>query len=199
MEPEVSSDHPAKWLGLPVIATIARIVCRELTLQNEYLRLENKILRSNIQGRIQFTDDERRSLVDAALAMGRRLMEAAVNIVKPAIILAWQRRLEKKKWDFTVRRKRKPGRPRTPGNIEALICQMARENVWDYKRIHGELKKLNINISKTCIANILRRNALPPSPDRKGLTWREFLSRHAEVFLFIKFDICGDILESAPR
>jgi len=38
------------------------------------------------------------------------------------------------------------------------------------------------------VANILRRNGLPPSPDRKGLTWREFLSRHAEVFL------CADLL-----
>jgi len=65
---------------------------------------------------------------------------------------------------------------------------MARENVWGYKRIHGELKKFNINISKTCIANILRRNGLLPSPDSKGLTWREFLSRHAEVLL------CADLL-----
>jgi len=29
------------WAGLPVIATVARVLCRELTLQNEYLRLEN--------------------------------------------------------------------------------------------------------------------------------------------------------------
>lgn len=65
---------------------------------------------------------------------------------------------------------------------------MARENVWGYKRIHGELKKLNITISKTCIANILRRNSLPPSQERKGLTWKEFLSRHAEGFL------CADLL-----
>ena len=30
------------WAGLPLIATIVRLLCRELTLQNEYLRLENK-------------------------------------------------------------------------------------------------------------------------------------------------------------
>ena len=34
------------WAGLPLIATIARLLCRELTLQNEYLRQENKILKS---------------------------------------------------------------------------------------------------------------------------------------------------------
>ena len=29
------------WAGLPVIATVARLLCRDVTLQNEYLRLEN--------------------------------------------------------------------------------------------------------------------------------------------------------------
>jgi hypothetical protein len=91
--------------------------------------LENKILKSRLPGRIRFTDDERRSLVVAALAMGRKLMETVVNIIKPTTILAWQRRLEKAKWDCFKRRKRKPGRPRTLGNVEELICQIARENI----------------------------------------------------------------------
>jgi hypothetical protein len=72
-----------KWLNVPIIATIARLLCRELTLQNEYLRAENKILKSNIKKRIVFTDDDRRTLVEAALAMGRDLMEQVVAIVKP--------------------------------------------------------------------------------------------------------------------
>jgi len=58
------------WAGLPVIATVARLLCRELTLQNEYLRLENRILKEKVSGRIRFTDEERRSLAEAALAMG---------------------------------------------------------------------------------------------------------------------------------
>ena len=65
---EIPSEQSAKWLSLPIIATISRLLCQEITLQNEYLRLENKVLRSKIKGRIQFTDDERRPLVDAALA-----------------------------------------------------------------------------------------------------------------------------------
>jgi putative transposase len=187
MDDQTRTEVPSKWLGLPVIATITRILCRELTLPNEYLRLENKILKSKIQGRVRFTDDERRSLAHAALAVERKLMEAVVNIVKPATILAWQRRLEKQKWDYSARRKRPPGRPKTPGNIEALVCQLARENTWGYEKIQGELKKLGIEISKTTMANILRRNGLPPSPERGGLTWREFLSRHADVF------VCADL------
>ena len=45
-------------------------------------------------------------------------------------------------------------------DIEQLVCRMARENEWGYGRIQGELKKLDIEISKTSVANILRRNGL---------------------------------------
>ena len=103
--------------------------------------------------------------------------------MKPETILAWQRRLERRKWDYSGRRSRGPGRPRTPGDIEALVCRLARENVWGYQRIRGESLKLGIIRSKGCIADILRRNGLPPSPQRQGLTWQQFLSRHAAVLL----------------
>ena len=177
------SSRRRDWAGLPVIATVARLLCRELTLENEYLRLENRILKSKIEGRTRFTNDERWSLMKAALAMGRKLMRKVVTIVKPDTILAWQRRLEQAKWDYSRRRRSGPGRPRTPADIEALVCRMARENTWGYRRIHGELKKLDVELSKSCIADILRRNNLPPSPERKGLTWREFLARHSDVLL----------------
>ena len=51
-----------KWLSVSLIATITRLLCRELTLQNEYLSQENKIIKSRIKKRISFTDDERRTL-----------------------------------------------------------------------------------------------------------------------------------------
>lgn len=182
-----NAERTSSWARLPVIATVARLLCRELTLQNEYLRAENQVLKSKIKGRIRFTDEERRSLVNAALAMGRKLMQEVVSIVKPETILAWQRRLEKQKWDYSTRERRKPGRPQTPGSIESIVCRLAQENTWGYLRIQGELLKLDVKLSKGCIADILRRNNLPPSPERKGLTWREFLSRHADVML------CADL------
>jgi hypothetical protein len=61
-----------------------------LTLQNEHLRAENKILKSKIKKRIVFADENRRTLVDSALAMGRDLMKEVISIVKPEAILAWQ-------------------------------------------------------------------------------------------------------------
>jgi putative transposase len=189
MENTENQKHANKWLSIPIIATITRLLCRELTLQNEYLLHENKILKSKITKRINFTDEERRVLVESALAMGRDLMEKVVRIVQPKTIMAWQRRLEKQKWDYSDRRKNNPGRPKISVDIEQLVCKMARENEWGYKRIQGELKKLDIEVPKSSIANILRRNGLPPSPERKGLSWREFLARHAPVFL------CADMFQ----
>jgi len=184
---ENAVERRLDWASLPVIAVVARLLCRELTLQNEYLRLENRTLKEKVPGRIRFTDEERRSLAEAALAMGRSLMKEVVSIVKPETILAWQRRLERRKWDYSAGRRRGPGRPRTPDDIEALVCRLARENLWGYQRLRGELRKLRVILSKGCIAEILRRNGLPPSPQRAGLTWRQFLSRHAEVML------CADL------
>ena len=58
-----------------------------------------------------------------------------------------------------------------------------------YRDKHSrELLKLGIAISKGCVADILLRNGLRPAPDRKGLTWRQFLARHADVVL------CADFL-----
>jgi hypothetical protein len=66
------------------------------------------------------------------------------------------RRLEQKKWDYSERRRRGPGRPRTPEHIEALVCRLARENLWGYQRLRGGLLKLRVILSKGCIADILR-------------------------------------------
>ena len=101
---KISNQEPGnKWLSVPIIAMITRLLCRELTLQNEYLRNENKILKSKIKKRIIFTDDERRILVEAAMAMGKELMKKVVNIVQPKTLFTWQRRLEKQKWDYSDR------------------------------------------------------------------------------------------------
>ncbi len=93
------------WARLPLIATIAPLLCREQALEKEYLRVQYEIVWSEVPGRVRFTDDERWSLLKAALAMGG------------------------------------------------------------------------------CVSDILRRNGLPPSPERLGLTWRELLARHADILL----------------
>jgi len=72
----VSLQPDPDWVGLPVIVTVARLLCRGLGLQNEYLRLENRIPKEKVPGRLRFTNGGRPSLVEAALARGRSLMTA---------------------------------------------------------------------------------------------------------------------------
>ncbi len=95
------------------------------------------------------------------MAANSKSMRSVVRIVKPETLLAWQRRLERKKWDYSRRRGRGAGRPRTPGDIEALVCRMARENTWGYKRIHGEVKKLGLCriICLSCLRENCCKNA----------------------------------------
>jgi hypothetical protein len=77
---ERDAELGADWVHLPVIATVARLLCREVTQQNEYLLLENRTLKSKVPGRLRFTDEERRSLTEAALAMGRSLMRQVAHV-----------------------------------------------------------------------------------------------------------------------
>lgn len=51
---------------------MARLLCRELTLQNEYLRLENRTPKEKVSGRIRFTDEERRSLMREVVSIVNR-------------------------------------------------------------------------------------------------------------------------------
>jgi len=44
------------WARLPLIATIARLLRREETLEAEYLRVQYEVVRSKVPGRIRFTD-----------------------------------------------------------------------------------------------------------------------------------------------
>ena len=60
---EKGSGKGFDWAGLLAIATVARLLCRELTLQNEYLRLENRVPKEKVSGRIRFADEKRRPLM----------------------------------------------------------------------------------------------------------------------------------------
>ncbi len=87
MENASNQKTANKWLSIPIIATITRLLCRELTLQNEYLLRENEIFKSKITKRINFTDEERRALVESALAIGRDLVDiSAVNTFRGTIL-----------------------------------------------------------------------------------------------------------------
>jgi putative transposase len=118
----------------------------------------------------------------------RRALEEVANIVSPDTILRWHRRLIAKKFDGSKKR-RYPGRPRVPKQIERLVVQMAQQNrAWGYDRIVGALANLGHTLSDQTVGNILKRHGLEPAPERsKKTTWKEFIRSHLDVLAATDF------------
>jgi hypothetical protein len=164
----------------PLIAKIQQLFSRDLALENDYLRQENKILRSKLGSRVPLTEADRRVLVKYGLRIKDRLAEV-ISIAKPETLLAWNRSQKHKKWSFENQPAR-IGRPRKAGYTEALIVRLAEANhSWGYKRISGELKKLGHRACPSYVREGLRRRGLPPAPKRQCLSWKPFLQSHLEL------------------
>jgi hypothetical protein len=69
-------------------------------------------MQSQGKKRILLTDDQRRLLAVKGKALGRKALMELTTIVTPDTILRWHRQLVAQKWDYSDRRKQKPGRPR---------------------------------------------------------------------------------------
>ena len=106
----------------------------------------------------------------------------AVQIVKPATVVSWHRRLFAWHWRRRSRSAR-VGRPPIAAEVRALIRHMHRANpIWGAPRIHGELRKLGIEIAETTVAEYLGHRPASPSP-----TWRTFLRTHLTQFASMDF------------
>ena len=154
----------------------------------DYLREENRVLREQLGGRrMQLNDDQRRRLASKAKGIGRRILAEVATIVTPETLLAWHRKLIAQKYDGSD--KRGPGRPRTAGEIEALVVRMAEENRdWGYRRIQGALSNLGHEIARSTIAEMLKRHGMESAPERnRKTTWKEFLTRHWELIVAADF------------
>ena len=154
----------------------------------DYLREENRVLREQLGGRrLRLNDDQRRRLATKAKGLGRKLLAEFATIVTPETLLAWHRKLIAQKYDGSG--KRGPGRPRTAGEIEALVTRMAEENRdWGYRRIQGALSNLGHELARSTIAQILERHGIEPAPERsRKTTWKEFLTRHWDLIVAADF------------
>jgi hypothetical protein len=66
-------------------------VDQELLVRNEYLVMENCLLRNQITGRVRLSDGERKTLAALGQKLGRQALKDVATIVKPDTILAWHR------------------------------------------------------------------------------------------------------------
>ncbi len=165
-----------------LLACITGSVEEELLLRNAYLVTENRILRNQIEGRVQLTDADRQALAEIGKKLGKQALQEIATIVTPDTILAWHRKLVAQKLDGSAQRK-PVGRPRVDKELEDWVVKMAKENrSWGYDRIVGSLADLGYNISDQTVGNILKRRGIPTAPDRKKTTtWKDFIRRHMAV------------------
>ena len=157
---------------------------------NDYLRTENQILREILgKRRILLDDDQRRRLAVKGKVLGRKLLDQVGALFTPDTILRWHRLLIARKWDYSHRRQKKPGRPALSQEIHDLVVRFARENPnWGYDRIQGALANLGHALSDTCVGNILREHGIEPAPARqRQTTWKTFLKSHWDVLAAIDF------------
>lgn len=112
-------------------------------------------------------------------------------LVKPETVLGWHRALVRRTWAAYRGRPRR-GRPPISKEVRQLIIRLARENPgWGYFRVRGELLKLGHTIAATTIRSVLLAAGIPPAPRRSGLSWKQFLTAHAESVIAADF-ICVD-------
>ena len=171
-----------------ILAYITRPVDQELLLRNEYLVAENRILTSQLKGRLVLSNVERATLGEIGRRLGCQALADVANAGKPETILGWYRRLVARKFDGSKQR-RYPGCPRVGRKLEPLVVRMATENRdWGYDRMVGALVNLDHELSDETVGNILRRHGIPPGAQRKHTTrWKEFISSYLAVLCELTF------------
>src|SRR3954462_14755588 len=130
---------------------------RDLARMVEYLKVENRILRSKLPRRVPLTHRERHRLIRYGRPLGRAVREL-VSVVTPRTFARW---LGGAVPGGPKPPTRKPGRPRTAAAIRELVLGIARETGWGYTRILAELRTLGIRaVCRSTVINILKAHGL---------------------------------------
>jgi transposase InsO family protein len=182
-ETRLSLPLPLQFLAAWLAVWLGRV----LQEQVDYLKAENRLLREKLgPKRVRLTEAERRRLATLGKPLGRRGLAAVATIASPETILRWYRELVARKYDGS--KQRRPGRPRTAAEIEALVVRMARENTWGYTRIKGALKNLGYKVGRNTIKRILQEHGIDPAPERgRRMSWATFIKAHLGVIVGMDF------------
>jgi putative transposase len=167
----------------PLLALIASVTDRELARYVEFLKEENKILRSRVSGQIHTKPHERDRLLKLGKPLGRAI-EELLTIVSPSTFYRWLRDAGQ---GSQRKAATKSGR-RKPKEIRELVIQIAKSTSFGYTRILGELRKLGIKkISRQTVRNILKEEGIQPGPNRSSDSWQNFIDRHAKTLWAVDF------------
>ena len=136
------------------------------------LRHQLNVLRRKSPKRLAFSNFDR--LIFAGLRKIAPNVLNALVIVKPETVIGWHSAGFRLFWRWKSQSRR--GRPKVPLEIRQLIRDMSLANpLWGAPRIHGELRKLGIEVSQASVAKYMARHRRPPSQG-----WRTFLRNHAD-------------------
>jgi hypothetical protein len=75
--------------GARLLAYISGTVDQELLLRNEYLAAENRILKTQLTGRLRLADAERAKLGEIGHRLDRKPLGEVATAALPDTILAW--------------------------------------------------------------------------------------------------------------
>jgi hypothetical protein len=109
-------------------------------------------------------------------------------LVTPDTIVRWHRDIVRRRWTARSMRGR-TGRPagHPPHRQGPGPAAGPGEPEWGYRRIHGELAGLGVNVAASTVSEILKTHGIGPAPRRTGPTWSQFLPSQAEAILACDF------------
>jgi putative transposase len=144
------------------------------------LRQQVLILQRQLGKRPRLSRAEKLALLLACVRMKQTELLDCLMIVKPATLIGWHRQIVRRHWTFHPRRR--PGRPRTDPQGEALVVRLARENTgWGCGKLAGEMRKLGFaRFGRSTVQRILERHGLWPRPRHSGLNWHDFLEHYGQ-------------------
>jgi putative transposase len=170
-------------LLIALLAALRSTVQSRLELEAEILALRHQlaVLQRQAPRRPRLSRADR--LLWVLLSRAWPDWRRAIQIVTPDTVVRWHRRGFALYWWWRSR-PRRAGRPAVAADIRALIQQMHAANpLWGAPRIHGELRKLSIEIAQSTVAKYLgRQRRKPPSQ-----TWRTFLANHVSQLASVDF------------
>ncbi len=122
----------------PLLALIASASNNELAKYVEFLKEENKILRSLIPGQVHTKPDERSRLIKLGKALGQAI-EELITLVAPSTFYRWCRD------ENSGKKKLNPkGDQRKPREFRELVIEIATTTSFGYTKLYPYWPRLRL-------------------------------------------------------